>query len=377
MFDKIIDLVGLKQDPKTFCSIIIDDGCVLSSDTLAERISPHNKLVVITDENVNHLYGNKLLKSLEKIVEPNNIKMVIIPPGESSKSINQYEKVVKDIADFSIDRRGTIIAFGGGVVGDLAGFVASTLFRGLHFIQIPTTLLAMVDSSIGGKTAINIPHGKNLLGTFHQPKTIFIDPSLLDTLPDREFKAGYAEVVKYGLIRDLEFFQFLEKNIDNILNRDKNTISRIIEKCCQMKGEVVINDEQDRAGRQILNFGHTFAHAYEKASGLDGSVLHGEAVAVGICNAFRLSVNMGYCSIGELIRVRDHFKEVGLPVCQSQLSLAVAITPSQVIVDHMRYDKKNDFDDIVIIFPEAIGGGYIMKHFNDEDIIAVLDHQGY
>ncbi|MDO4570356.1 MAG: 3-dehydroquinate synthase [Planctomycetia bacterium] len=245
---------------------------------------------VISDENVEPLYALSVADALAKAGV--DVDLCIVEPGEESKSIEVAQMLWERLIECGADRNGVVVAVGGGVVGDLAGFVAATLNRGMPFIQVPTTLLALVDSSVGGKTGVNLPQGKNLVGAFWQPKGVLADMQTLHTLDDRQFRAGLAEVVKYGVILDANFFAFLEQNVPRIKQRDEETLARIISRCCELKAQIVCEDERETTGRRaILNYGHTFGHAVEKLCGF-GTYLHGEAVGIGMEFATRLALKM-------------------------------------------------------------------------------------
>ena len=255
-----------------------------------------------------------------------------------------------------IERKSTVIAFGGGVVGDITSFATSITLRGVNLVQIPTTLLSQVDSSVGGKTAINSCHGKNLIGTFYQPKLVLIDTELLKTLPKRELLAGYAEVVKYGLIGDTEFFNWLQKNGEALIKGDEKKQQQAILKSCQAKADIVAEDEREKGQRALLNLGHTFGHAFEAETGYSNKLLHGEAVALGIIQAFRLSIELGHCPVHDLSIVRQHFEKVGLPTDPLNYLDRWDIDE---MVKHMYSDKKVDGGKLVFILNRKIGESFI------------------
>ena len=263
---------------------------------------------------------------------------VIIPSGESSKSFSRLDDLCNQILALGIDRKTTLIALGGGVIGDLAGFAAAILLRGLPFVQIPTTLLAQVDSSVGGKTGINTPHGKNLIGAFYQPKAVLIDLDVLQTLPDRQLRNGYAEIAKYGLINDAGFFAWCEQNALLVISRDPDALHHAILHSCRAKATIVAADEREENGqRALLNLGHTFGHAFEAETGYSDRLLHGEAVALGIVQAFKLSEKLQLSSAADTRRVVDHFNAVGLPT-----DLAPFNFDPDALMAHMRKDKKTE-----------------------------------
>ena len=260
-----------------------------------------NKVLIVTDTNVEKFIDKLTAPLADKKI---NFDVVTIPAGESSKNLRVAEKIYTRAIELGLDRKSPIIPFGGGVVGDLTGFVAATYMRGVPFIQVPTTLLAQVDSSVGGKTAVNHELGKNLIGAFYQPKAVFIDVDTLQTLPEREIKSGLGEVVKYGIISDAEFFKYLEDNAEKILNRDVDTLTHIIKRSCEIKAEVVSADEKESGLRKILNFGHTVGHAVEQLTGYE-KYRHGEAVSIGMVGAAMLSWELGKINFNDVARLKD------------------------------------------------------------------------
>lgn len=267
------------------------------------------KILIVTDENIFKIYGENLRKIFSNY--ESNFEIEVIPPGETSKNLANVEKLYTYAIDSNLDRKSVIMAIGGGVVGDLAGFVAATFLRGVNFIQVPTTLLAQVDSSVGGKTAVNHKLGKNLIGAFYQPKAVFIDVSTLQKLPEREIKAGLGEVVKYGVICDEKFFNYLEKNIEGILSRNVEVLKKIVKRSCEIKAEVVSRDERESGLRKILNFGHTIAHAIEEETGYT-KYSHGEAVATGMIGAALISQSLGYIDAEKVARLKNLIENLGM-----------------------------------------------------------------
>ena len=321
---------------------------LIGENLLAElpKHLPQKKTLVITDENVASFHLQKLEAALAGI----DFKVKTLPAGEATKSFENLEKICNWLLKNKPDRKTTIIAFGGGVIGDLVGFAASIVLRGINFIQVPTTLLAQVDSSVGGKTAINSKYGKNLVGSFYQPKLVLADIGLLKTLPRREFLSGYAEVVKYGLINQPNFFNWLDTNkLD-----DKANLTKAIYQSCQFKADIVSQDERESGIRALLNLGHTFGHAFEAETGFSDKLLHGEAVALGIVCAFKLSEKLGLGSDAD--KVIAHFKKIGLPTNPRE---HLDNWDAQALIDHMRSDKKNADDKIVFILARGIGKSFI------------------
>lgn len=334
---------------------------VIGSDIFADFSShlktSYSKIFVITDRNIAALHLQKFSDKLNKFnLTHHNITL---DAGEKTKDFSHLQNLCEQILSAGIDRKTLLIAFGGGVIGDLCGFVASILLRGIDFIQIPTTLLAMVDSSVGGKTAINSKYGKNLIGSFYQPKLIFCDLEFLQTLPEREFLAGYAEVVKYGLIRDKEFFGYLEKNWEKIKNRDAKIMQNIILKSCQIKAQIVSEDEKENKDvRALLNFGHTFGHIFETETDYSDELLHGESVAIGMVLAMKLSVVMGIFDEKKLTRVTNHFCQIGLPASALNIRKSWDI---KRLVTHIYKDKKVENGKLTFILLNEIGAAKVYK----------------
>lgn len=305
---------------------------------------------VITDENVDRLYGEKLLQSLK--ASDLDFTSLVVEPGEGSKSLETAKRLYEDLAELSLHRDSVILAFGGGVVGDLAGFVGSTFLRGVTVIQVPTTLLAQVDSSVGGKTAVNLPQGKNLVGTFHQPELVVIDPDLLSTLAPADVRSGLGEVLKYGLIRDEDFFRHLIEIRGLFENFDNDErMEAIISRCCEIKAEVVEEDELDQGIRQILNFGHTLGHGIEASSGY-GEIKHGEAVIWGMIGESWISVNRGYISREDFSNLVDGLTSFDLPPLPADLTGAE-------LLDYVKRDKKARKGSINSVLLKRVGKAVI------------------
>jgi 3-dehydroquinate synthase len=318
--------------------VLIADGLLDEADALLAPYARNGRLVVVTDQQVWEAQGERLRASGFEIA------LVAVPAGEASKSWGQLEALVDRLIALGVGRGDPIVAFGGGMIGDLAGFAASILKRGVPYVQVPTTLLAQVDSSVGGKTAINAPAGKNLVGAFHQPAAVLIDPATLDTLPERELRAGYAEVVKYGLIGDPVFFAWCEADGAALLAGDTDARLHAIETCVRAKAAIVAQDERETSGRRaLLNFGHTFGHAIEAETGM----LHGEAVAIGMAMAFRLSVERGLCPAQDAERAIAHLEAGGLPT-------ATRLDPARLAA-RMRHDKKGG----ALVLTRGIGKAFL------------------
>jgi len=327
---------------------------------------------IVTDENVSAPHAASVHKSLQSC-KPRCAEALVLPPGEQTKSFAMLERLTGWLLDQGVDRDSVLFAVGGGVVGDLTGFAAASIMRGINFVQVPTTLLAQVDSSVGGKTGINMPQGKNLVGAFYQPRSVICDIDTLATLPRREILAGYAETVKYGLINDPEFFIWLEKEGSQVCSLDNAAAVKAVETACRKKAEIVSADEKEKNVRALLNLGHTFGHALEAAAGYDGTLLHGEAVAIGMVLAFRLSARMGLCKEGEADRVEDHLKQTGLPTRIASIAKFDRKT-SQDFIELMKSDKKAAGGKNVFILTRGIGGAFVCAEVSNDDVKHVLMH---
>jgi 3-dehydroquinate synthase len=329
-------------------------------DEAGTRVAPtirYRRAVIVTDENVAARYLPRLKVSLDAAQISH--ETIVLPPGEVTKDFAHYARLCQDILALGIERATPLIALGGGVVGDLTGFAAATLLRGLDYVQIPTTLLAQVDSAVGGKTAIDTPQGKNLVGAFHQPVLVLADIATLATLPRRELLAGYAEVVKYGLARDAKFFAWLEAHGAALLDGDDADREHAVLTSLAIKARVVGADERESGERQILNFGHSFGHALEAETGFGATLVHGEAVALGMCLAFDLAVRLGHCPADQAARARRHIGAAGLPISLASLP-AAARDPAKLLA-HMRKDKKVRDGRVTLILPRAIGEVFVTQ----------------
>ena len=326
------------------------------------------KVAVITDETV----AAQHLLALAASLEQHGIAMtaLAIPPGESSKGWPQLERCVEWLLDQKIERRDVVIAFGGGVVGDLVGFAASVLRRGVRFVQLPTTLLAQVDSSVGGKTGINTVQGKNLVGAFHQPSLVLADIDVLATLPPRDFLAGYGEVVKYGLLGDAAFFEWLEINAASMVAGDADARQYAVRRSVEMKAGIVSRDEHENGERALLNLGHTFCHALEKATGYSDRLLHGEGVSIGCALAFELSQRMGLCAQETPSRVRAHFRKLGLKT--DIADIAGELPSAQVLLGLMGQDKKVIGGKLRFILARGIGQAFVADDVPPDLVLGVL-----
>jgi 3-dehydroquinate synthase len=338
--------VSVKLGDRSY-EILIGDAILADTPQLLGKDS--TRFLIVTDDNVRTPHAELVLKALRDSGAQGTI--VAVAAGERSKSLSTLSTLYDALIEQSANRRTTIVAVGGGVVGDLAGFLAATYARGLPFVQVPTTLLAMVDSSVGGKTGINHPRGKNLIGAFHQPLGVLVDTATLETLPDREYRSGLAEVIKYGVIMDADFFAWLEGQVDGMVHRDSEVLAHIVARCCQLKADVVQEDEFETKGlRAILNYGHTFAHAFEALSGYD-ELLHGEAVSIGMICASRLAVRLNRISEEVTDRQVALLSAVGLPVNVP----ANQLSRHQELMDCMLLDKKTVDGQLRFILPDRIG----------------------
>ncbi|MDH3335738.1 MAG: 3-dehydroquinate synthase, partial [Rhodospirillaceae bacterium] len=291
--------------------------------------------------------------------------------GEESKSFTMLEELIEGLLELKVERTTTLIALGGGVIGDLVGFAAAITLRGVPFIQIPTTLLSQVDSSVGGKTGINSRFGKNLVGAFYQPRLVLGDIATLDTLPRREILSGYAEVVKYGLISDVGFFDWLVENANALIEGNVEARIKAVLTSCKAKADIVAKDERESGVRALLNLGHTFGHALEAETGYSDKLLHGEAVAIGSVMAFDLSQRTGHCSIDDFQKVRDHFESIGLAVGISDI-----MQPdwtSNRMLEHMSRDKKVKNGKIAFVLAHGIGDAFITSDISNETVIGMIE----
>jgi 3-dehydroquinate synthase len=362
--------VRVALDARSY-DIVIGRGLLTSLGARIAALRPGAKVVIVTDENVAryHLAAAEASLSQAGIVA----SRVIVPPGESSKSYRVFEQVCEAVIASRIERGDLIVALGGGVVGDLAGFVASVLRRGLDYVQVPTTLLADVDSSVGGKTAIDSAHGKNLVGAFHQPILVLADTALLDTLPGREFRAGYAETVKYGLLGDAGFFAWLEANWREVFSGGPAR-EHAIAMSCRAKAAIVARDERETGDRALLNLGHTFGHALEAACGFSGRLLHGEAVSTGMALAFEFSARrQGLVPMAEAQRAIKHLTETGLPtrikdIAGPQLSV-------DQLMDLIAQDKKVKRGMLTFILVRGIGQAFIETGVDAREVRVFLSEK--
>src|SRR6202040_1760212 len=314
-------------------------------------------LVIVSDEIVAGHYLAALRDGLSEAGVVHHT--VLLPPGEETKNLAHFGKLAEGILTIGIERGSMLVALGGGVVGDVTGFAAATLLRGIDFVQIPTTLLAQVDSSVGGKTGINTRTGKNLIGAFYQPRLVLADTSVLASLPRRELLAGYAEIVKYGLIRDAEFFAWLEAEGHQVCALAPEPLRRAVLTSCAMKAEIVAGDEREEGDRALLNFGHTFGHALEAETGFSSRLLHGEAVALGVVLATDFAAELGLAAAEDALRVHRHLEDCALPTRLAEIGLTGI--PADRLLGHMSKDKKVRDGRITLILPRRIGEAFVMK----------------
>ncbi|MEE4252075.1 MAG: 3-dehydroquinate synthase [Alcanivoracaceae bacterium] len=334
---------------------------LLDRDLLRKHVRARQVLVV-TNETIAPLYLDRVLASLSGL----QVDTLLLPDGEKYKSLTVLEKVFDRLLEARHARTTTLVALGGGVVGDMVGFAAACYQRGVDFIQVPTTLLAQVDSSVGGKTAVNHPRGKNMIGAFHQPQAVIIDTDVLETLPAREFSAGLAEVIKYGLIRDVEFYRWLTVNIDALLARHPEVLSEAILRSCQNKADVVAEDETEQGNRALLNLGHTFGHAIETATGYS-AWLHGEAVAAGMIMAAQLSADLGWLSQLDVDGIRALLARAGLPV-----KPPAGMTARQCR-ELMALDKKVHDGSLRLVLLRAVGQAVVTADYDDAVLMQMLE----
>jgi 3-dehydroquinate synthase len=350
--------------------IAIGRGLLESLGKRVSALKPGAKAAVISDENVAHLY----LAAAQSALAQAGISTtpVVVAPGESSKCFATLERVCDALLAARIERGDVVIALGGGVVGDLAGFAAAVVRRGIDYVQVPTSLLAQVDSSVGGKTAIDSPHGKNLIGAFYQPILVVADTSVLDTLSAREFRSGYAEVAKYGLLGDAGFFAWLEANWRDVFSGGAAR-EHAIATSCRMKAEIVTRDERENGERALLNLGHTFGHALEAGAGFSQRLLHGESIAIGMCLAFAFSARLGLVSPANAERVARHLVSVGLPTRLADV--AGGVPDTDALMQLIAQDKKVKRGKLTFILARSIGEAFVANEVDAAEVRAFLAEQ--
>lgn len=356
-------MINLKVDlGERSYPIRIGSGLLRQQGALDQFLTGRDVLIV-SNEVVAPLY----LQPVERLVSNSRVNTLVLADGEVTKTPATLMKIYDALVDARFGRDCVLIALGGGVIGDIVGFAAATWQRGVDFVQVPTTLLAQVDSSVGGKTAVNHPGGKNLIGAFHQPLCVFSDMDTLETLPDREFNAGMAEVVKYGLIADVELFAWLEQEHAGILRRDKQRLQHIVRRSCELKAQIVAADEREHGQRALLNLGHTFGHAIERCAGY-GEWLHGEAVAAGTCMAADFSAQLGWLDSVSVARIRLLFTQLGLPVTPPQ------VDPAQFLAA-MTLDKKVHAGEIRLVLLKSIGDAVLTADYPSHELVDMLAGQ--
>jgi len=348
--------------------VVIGPGLMASAGSHIAPLLNRPKVWIVTEERV----AAAQLKALEEGLRTEGIasEALVLPPGESTKSWPHLTRVVEWLLDERVERRDVVVAFGGGVIGDLVGFAAAILRRGVRFVQVPTTLLAQVDSSVGGKTGINTAHGKNLVGAFHQPALVLADLSVLESLPKRDFLSGYGEVAKYGLLGDATFFEWLEENAPRLLARETDALAHAVARSVEMKAEIVVRDETEQGDRALLNLGHTFGHALESATGYSDRLLHGEGVAIGCALAFGLSARMGLCAQEDPSRVRAHLAAMEMKA--DLADIPGDLPDADGLLDLMGQDKKVIDGKLRFILARGIGDSFVTSDVDRADVHAVL-----
>jgi len=362
----IVDLAGRHYD------ILIGQGLIADAGHRILEAVGRRRVIIVTDETVAGYY----LVPLQTALSAADLRfdVVTVPAGEASKDIHKFPALLEQVLALGIDRRTLIVALGGGVVGDLAGFLAASLLRGIDFVQIPTTLLAQIDSSVGGKTGVNTAQGKNLVGAFHQPRLVLADLDTLRTLPRRELLAGYAEMTKYGLLGDAGFWAELEANAARILALEPSPLAAAVAHCCRMKAGIVAEDEREAGRRALLNLGHTFGHAFEAETGFGATLLHGEGVAIGMVLAADLSVRLGRLNSADAERLKQHLESVGLPVRLAQIRNAPFQTDR--LLAHMAHDKKAADGKLTFIVLDAIGAASVVSDVDPAIVAEILGRAG-
>jgi 3-dehydroquinate synthase len=357
-----VALPGRAYDVLIGPGLLAQAGDLIAKQFGAAKVGP--KVGIVTDSNVAKVHLPALEASLRGHVTIAGT--AILPAGEATKCFRELAALSERLLEMKLERGDLVIALGGGVIGDLAGFAAAILRRGIRFVQMPTSLLAQVDSSVGGKTGINTPQGKNLIGAFHQPSLVLADTGLLSTLPLREMRAGYAEVVKYGLLGDATFFRWLEGNAAPMMTHDPAALAHAVRRAVEMKAEIVVRDETETGDRMLLNLGHTFGHALEAFTGYGPRLLHGEGVAIGTCLAFRLSEALGHCPPQTAARVAAHIKAIGLPTRVADIS--GELPDASTMVRLMGQDKKVTGGRLTLILARSIGEAFVTRDVTAEQV---------
>ena len=360
-------ILSINLDTRTY-DIYIGGGLLTRiHDLLPDEIGGRSAFI-ITDRNV-EAYAKTVQQTLQA-QGMHKVDILVLQPGEQAKSFENFKKVNEWMLESGLNRNSIVFAVGGGVIGDLGGFCASSVMRGVPYIQVPTSLLAQVDSSVGGKTGINAAQGKNLVGSFYQPGAVIADIDTLQTLPKRELLAGYAEVAKYGLIQDKKFFEWLQPNGEKVIALEEEAVAHAIETSCAAKAKVVEEDEKEQGRRALLNLGHTFGHALEAEAGYGGSLLHGEAVAIGMVMAFDLSARMGLCDQDDVDEVEEHLQEIGLPTRAGYIDALATSVDS--LLERMRHDKKVVSGQMTFVLVKGIGQAFLSQDAPEELVREVL-----
>ena len=355
--------LDLKRIEDNSYDILIDINLLSKIPLDLKKNNIGNKYLIITDSNIEKLFGRDFLQSMRK--NGLNAELISFKAGEKSKNLKVFEELIEKVHKLGLDRKSAIIALGGGVVGDMAGFVAACYMRGINYVQVPTSLLAMVDSSIGGKVAVDLSTGKNIVGNFYQPKRVYADVSLIQNLPQKEIINGLAEIIKHALIRDKDLFSFLDKNIEKIISKDKGTLIKIIKRNCEIKADIVVKDEKESGLRKLVNYGHTVGHALETLTNY-GKYSHGEAIAIGMVVAGRIASKMGMLSNGELVRQNNLIKKAGLPIKVPQID-------TNKIINELGKDKKVVGGKIEFVLLEEIGKAKYGISVPDRIIIRAIE----
>ena len=356
--------------PRSY-DILVGDGLLADAGPLARPVLAEPRVIVVTDANV----AGRWLETVEMSLDDAGIAhdSIVLEAGEQTKDFAHFEQLTGRLLDAHAERTTTLMALGGGVIGDITGFAAAVTLRGMDYIQLPTTLLAQVDSAVGGKTAINVRHGKNLVGAFHQPRLVLADTATLDTLPKRELRAGYAEVVKYGVLGDAKFFAWLEKNGLGVIDGDADARRHAVLTSCRAKATIVAADEREHGQRALLNLGHTFGHAIEAISGYGDALHHGEAVAIGMVMACDLSVRLGLCPPADAERVRRHLQAAGLPV--GLAGIKRKDWSADALIARMGQDKKVRAGALTFVLVRGIGKAFVTRDVALADVRQVLDEE--
>ena len=363
------DTVRVELGPRSY-DILVGDGILAEAGPRIAAITNGKPPIIVTDDNVAPLHLAPLEASLRGAgIEPGTA--IVLPHGEKTKDFAHFERLMDGVLGRGIERSAVLVALGGGVIGDITGFAAATALRGIDFVQVPTTLLSQVDSSVGGKTGINSRHGKNLVGAFHQPRLVIADTATLDTLPRREVLAGYAEVAKYGLIRLPDFFAWLEENGSRVVDGDSAARRHAVTLSCRAKADIVGVDERESGDRALLNLGHTFGHALEAATGFGARLLHGEGVSIGMVLAFDLSVRLGLCPAADAERARAHLKAVGLPTKPTDVP-GVEWDVDELIAS-MAKDKKVKDGRITFVLARRLGDAFTMRDVDASVVRTLLE----